>query len=215
MQIAHLKFSGMDNWGGASRLIKEIAAARAQGIPVDCDQYPYDAGTNPLRNLLPSWLQEGGIAAMLARLKESDVGQRMRDDIAAHALNNFGKIPSWDAVRVAISTEQPELAGRNLGEVARERRQDPFDAVCDCLLKDRGHTRIIVHRDGAGGRRRHRLDTVDAGRLGRQLARHVRRDEPGSSASALLRHVLAPAQTLHARSFTAHARAGDPQDDRR
>ena len=144
VQIAHLKLSGMDNWGGASRLIEEIAAARAQGIPVDCDQYPYDAGTNPLRNLLPSWLQEGGIAAMLARLKESDVRQRMRDDIAAHGLNNFGKIPSWDAVRVAISTEQPELAGRNLGEVARERRQDPFDAVCDCLLKDRGHTRIIV-----------------------------------------------------------------------
>ena len=78
VQIAHLEFSGMDNWGGASRLIKEIAAARAQGIPVDCDQYPYDAGTNPLRNLLPSWLQEGGIAAMLARLKERvDVFRRV------------------------------------------------------------------------------------------------------------------------------------------
>jgi len=53
VQIAHLKLSGFDNWGGAARLLAEITAARQRGLPVDCDAYPYDTATNPLRNLLP------------------------------------------------------------------------------------------------------------------------------------------------------------------
>jgi N-acyl-D-aspartate/D-glutamate deacylase len=143
-QIAHLKLSGMDNWGAAGRLLAEIDAARREGVPVDCDQYPYDTGTNPLRNLLPPWVQEGGIGAMLGRLKEESVRARLRTDIERDGLNNFGRIPGWDAVRVAISASQPELDGRTLGAIARERRLDPFDQVCDCILADRGHTRILV-----------------------------------------------------------------------
>ena len=143
-QIAHLKLSGMDNWGGAGKLLAEIDAARREGVPVDCDQYPYDTGTNPLRNLLPTWVQEGGIGAMLERLKERSVRERLQADIARDGLNNFGRIPGWDAVRVAISASQPELAGRTLGDIARERRLDPFDQLCECILSDRGHTRILV-----------------------------------------------------------------------
>lgn len=144
VQIAHLKLSGMDNWGGAEKLLAEIDAARREGVPVDCDQYPYDTGTNPLRNLLPPWVQEGGIGAMLERLKEQAVRARLRAEIDQVGLNNFGRIPSWDAVRLAISASQPELAGRTIGDVARERRLDAFDQVCDCILSDKGHTRILV-----------------------------------------------------------------------
>ncbi|MEO5695455.1 MAG: D-aminoacylase [Usitatibacter sp.] len=143
-QIAHLKLSGMDNWGGAARLLGEIDAARREGVPVDCDQYPYDTGTNPLRNLLPSWVQEGGVGAMLERLKQQAVRERLRTDIARDGLNNFGRISGWDAVRVAISASAPETAGKTIGELARERRQDAFDQVCDCIVADRGHTRILI-----------------------------------------------------------------------
>jgi len=144
VQIAHLKLSGMDNWGGAQKLLAEIDAARREGVPVDCDQYPYDTGTNPLRNLLPPWVQEGGIGAMLERLKEQSVRARLRADIDKGGLNNFGRIPSWDAVRLAISASQPEINGRTIGDVARERRLDAFDQVCDCILSDKGHTRILI-----------------------------------------------------------------------
>jgi N-acyl-D-amino-acid deacylase len=51
VQIAHLKLSGTNNWGGAAKLLGEIEAARRRGVPVDCDAYPYDTATNPLRNL--------------------------------------------------------------------------------------------------------------------------------------------------------------------
>lgn len=144
VQIAHIKLSGMDNWGKARVLLDQIQAARAEGLPVDCDQYPYDTGANPLRNLLPSWIQEGGMAAMLERLQSSEVRHRMRGEIQESGLTNFGRVPSWDAVSVSISKEQPELLGRSLGEIARERRIDPLDQVCECLIRDKGHTRILV-----------------------------------------------------------------------
>ena len=144
VQIAHLKLSGTDNWGGAARLLAEIDAARQRGVQVDVDQYPYTAGSNPLRNLLPTWVQEGSMEIMLQRLSQPTIRSRIREEMAAHGLNNFGRIPSWDAVRIAISPHQPEYAGRTIGDIARDRACDPLDAVCDYLIADRGHTRILV-----------------------------------------------------------------------
>jgi N-acyl-D-aspartate/D-glutamate deacylase len=81
---------------------------------------------------------------MLERLSQPAVRSHIREELAAHGLNNFGRIPSWDAVRIAISPHQPQYAGRTLGAIARERGCDPLDAVCDYLLEDRGHTRILI-----------------------------------------------------------------------
>ncbi len=69
---------------------------------------------------------------------------RIRDDIERNGLTNFGRIASWDAVRVAISPHLPENAGRTLGDIARGRGLDPIDAVADYVVADRGETRILV-----------------------------------------------------------------------
>jgi N-acyl-D-amino-acid deacylase len=144
VQIAHVKLSGTDNWGGASRLLAEIAEARRRGLPVDCDAYPYDTATNPLRNLLPRWVIEGGIPAMLDRLRRRDVRTRIGADLAREGLTNFGRIPSWDVVRVAVSPHVPEDAGRTFGDIARRRGVDALDAVCDFVVTDRGETRVLI-----------------------------------------------------------------------
>ena len=144
VQIAHLKLSGTNNWGGSARLLAEIDGARRRGLPVDVDAYPYDTATNPLRNLLPRWVMDGGIPAMLERLGQRDHRTRLREDIARSGLTNFGRIPSWDVVRVAVSPHLPEHAGRTLGDIARARAVDPLDAVCDFIVTDRGETRILI-----------------------------------------------------------------------
>ena len=144
VQIAHLKLSGTDNWGGAVGLLEEIAAARRRGVPVDCDAYPYDAASNPLRNLFPRWVMDGGIGVMMERLRRPEVRARLRGEIAHEGLNNFGRIPSWDAVRVAVAPRLPEEAGNTFGQIAQRRGVDPFDAVCDFVIADRGETRILV-----------------------------------------------------------------------
>ena len=144
VQIVHIKLSGMDNWGGAERLVERLEEARRQGAAIDCDQYPYEAASNPLRNLFPSWLQEGGIDAMLERLQSHENRARARRQVEADGLNNFGRIPSWDAVRISISPNLPQYSGKTIGEIAAETEADPFDAALDYLLRDHGQTRVLV-----------------------------------------------------------------------
>ena len=144
VQIAHMKLSGTDSWGQADRLLKAIDAARTRGVDVHGDQYPYDWATNPLRFLLPTWLQEGGIPPMLERLADPYVRSRIRQKIAEVGFNNFGQIESWADIRIAISPHGAAEPGRTIEEIARERRCDPLDAVCDVIIADKGATRIVL-----------------------------------------------------------------------
>jgi N-acyl-D-aspartate/D-glutamate deacylase len=144
VEIVHFKCSGMDNWGKAARALDMIAAAKARGLDVDCDSYPYAAGSNPLKNLLPQWVQAGGVAAMLARLAEKPTRAQIRADIARDGLNNWGRIPSWDCVQISISPHLPQHAGRTIGALAAERAEDPIDTVADYLIADNGATRVLV-----------------------------------------------------------------------
>src|SRR5579864_4549084 len=121
VEIVHLKCSGMDNWGKAATVLEMIARARAEGLEVDCDAYPYAAGANPLKNLLPPWVQVGGNAAMLARLADPRARARIEAEIADDGLNNWGRIPSWEAVQVSVSPKDPSLDGRTIGALAAER----------------------------------------------------------------------------------------------
>jgi N-acyl-D-aspartate/D-glutamate deacylase len=81
---------------------------------------------------------------MLERLGVRDVRTRVRDEIARNGLTNFGRIPSWDVVRVAISPHLPQHAGHTLGDIARTRGVDAIDAVADYLVADRGETRVLI-----------------------------------------------------------------------
>jgi N-acyl-D-amino-acid deacylase len=144
VEIVHLKCSGVDNWGKAAQVLDRIERARAERCDIDCDAYPYAAGANPLKNLLPPWVQVGGNDAMLARLAEPEARARIEAELADHGLNNWGRIPSWDAVQVSISPKAPQTAGRTVAALSAERGIDPIDLVCDLLLEDSGATRVLI-----------------------------------------------------------------------
>src|SRR5262249_62029591 len=110
----HLKCSGLDNWGKAARVLDMIAAAKLRGLDVDCDSYPYAAGSNPLKNLMPQWVQADGVEAMLERLTHKDTRARIRADISRDGPNNLGPIPPRDCVRISISPHPPHYAARTL-----------------------------------------------------------------------------------------------------
>ena len=131
VQIVHMKLSGTDNWGGASKVINLLTEARTSGIPIDCDIYPYTAASTPLKNLFPPWLQEGGIEAMITRLKASDIRQRLRSEITSDGLNNFGRVPDWNSIRISISPDMPQYAGRTIADIAAERETDDFNMALD------------------------------------------------------------------------------------
>jgi N-acyl-D-amino-acid deacylase len=144
VEIVHLKCSGVDNWGKAATVLDMIARAREEGCDVDCDAYPYAAGANPLKNLLPPWVQIGGNAAMLARLAEPQMRARIAQEIAESGLNNWGRIPNWDCVQISISPSRPETAGKTIGALAAASGADPIDQLCDHLIADNGATRVLI-----------------------------------------------------------------------
>jgi N-acyl-D-amino-acid deacylase len=144
VEIVHLKCSGVDNWGKAATVLDMIARAHAEGLDIDCDAYPYAAGANPLKNLLPPWVQVGGNAAMLARLAEPQIRARIAHEIAESGLNNWGRIPSWDCVQVSISPNRPETAGQTIAALAAASGADPIDQLCDHLIADNGATRVLI-----------------------------------------------------------------------
>jgi N-acyl-D-amino-acid deacylase len=144
VEIVHFKCSGVDNWGKTAQALELIAKARARGVDVDCDAYPYTAGSNPLKNLLPQWVQAGGVDAMIERLALPETRARIRDDIARDGLNNWGRIESWEAVQISVSPHLPQFAGKTIAALAADRAQGPIDTLCDYLIEDRGATRVLV-----------------------------------------------------------------------
>jgi N-acyl-D-amino-acid deacylase len=121
-----------------------LAKARARGLEIDCDAYPYAAGSNPLKNLMPQWVQGGGQQAMLDRLALKETRDRIRAEIERDGLNNWGRIENWDCLQISITPNLPQFAGRKFGELAAERGQDPIDTICDYLIEDKAATRVLV-----------------------------------------------------------------------
>ena len=172
VQIVHLKLSGVDNWGRAGALLAEIDEARARGVPVDCDAYPYTFAANPLRNLLPLWVQEGGLAAMLGRLGDPVTRARIAGEIDARGLTSFGRVPSWDSVSLSTSRTRSRDAGRSLGELARAAGVGPIDLVHELLDADGGATFVAVSSiDEADVQALLRSPAVLVGSDGRSVAR--------------------------------------------
>jgi N-acyl-D-aspartate/D-glutamate deacylase len=144
VQIVHMKRSGLDNRGRAGQLLAEIDGARRRGVQIDCDAYPYTCASNPLRNLLPLWVQAGGLQAMLGRLRDPAVRRRVAREIDERGLTSFGRIASWDAVSVSTSRTRSGDAGRSIAELARRAGVEPVDLVCDLLQADAGATFVVV-----------------------------------------------------------------------
>lgn len=91
VHISHIKALGIDLHGTAPGIIGRIAAARAQDLDVTAGQYPWDAsGTSLVVALVPLWAQEGGRAAMLARLADRAHSERIRVEIAENLRRRGG-----------------------------------------------------------------------------------------------------------------------------
>ena len=118
VEIVHLKCSGVDNWGKSTRALDMIAQAKARGLDVDCDSYPYAAGSNPLKNLMPQWVQAGGVEPMLRRLQLAETRERIRADIARDGTQQLGP-HSVMGLRADLDLSQPAALCRTHDRRAR------------------------------------------------------------------------------------------------
>lgn len=142
--ISHHKVAGKANWGRSAETLQVIADARAQGIDVTVDVYPYTAGSTLLYAMLPRWAQEGGVAQMLERLESSGNRDRIKADfeLGPPWWENLQKAAGWDGIVIATCPGRSEVEGHSIADLAPGREAD---FVFDLLLEEQGNVTMIVH----------------------------------------------------------------------
>ncbi len=149
-EVWHLKTAYQANWGRMPEVLKHFEAARARGLDVTANMYPYDRASNGLDACLPLWVREGGLDQMLARLQDPSLRDRIKrdmDDAAARDWENqwYG---SGGGAGVMVSTVlDPSLRqweGKNLVEIGKAMGKDPRDAAMDLVIADRAETSVII-----------------------------------------------------------------------
>jgi dihydroorotase/N-acyl-D-amino-acid deacylase len=148
VEIWHLKTAYQKNWGRMPELLKRIADARAEGLDITADIYPYLAGSTSLSACLPPWAIEGGVEKMLARLRDPATRDRLKKEISADStdweniyLGSGG--PSGVLIGAVVNRELEALQGKRISEIATDQKKDPLDTVFDLILADRGQTGAI------------------------------------------------------------------------
>jgi N-acyl-D-amino-acid deacylase len=145
VEIFHMKVSGKPRWGEMPKLVAKIDAARASGLDIRADMYPYLAGATALHSCLPPWVAVGGMPKLLERLKDPATRRKIKAEMASDH-------PGWEnlyydsggAAGVMISgVGNPDLKpydGKTIAEVAKMEHKQPLDALLDFVLADKGQT---------------------------------------------------------------------------
>jgi len=119
VNISHIKALGIDVHGQAPAIIAKVEAAQRAGQKVTADQYPWSAsGTSLVASLIPLWAQDGGRAAVLQRLGDPALAERLRSGIADNLRRRGGA--------ASLLITQGAQKGKTLAEVAKARGEDPI-----------------------------------------------------------------------------------------
>ena len=142
VQISHLKAQGRRNYWKADAALDLIERARADGVDVHFDRYPYTAYATGLSNLFPSSYRAGGSGAFLARLRDSASAARLeracRDKVAL--------LGDWNSVQITSTNDGTAWArGRLMGDLARQRSIDPYELTVQLLEANGGSVGMIGH----------------------------------------------------------------------
>lgn len=132
LQLSHLKLIGKPQWGKSVALLEKIKRARAEGVQVTCDQYPYLATCASLDVLIPGWAKDGGTAAMCRRLAEPT------EKLLAETRAEMERRGGAGAVLVITTTGwNQEFDGNTLAEIAAQLQVAPEVAACQVLVGSR------------------------------------------------------------------------------
>jgi N-acyl-D-amino-acid deacylase len=140
-EIYHLKQAGRSNWSKLPAVIERVEKARAEGLDITADMYPYTAGATGLNACMPPWVQEGGFRSWLARLGDVSVRERVAREMRAP-----GK--DWENLYLAAGGAEgvllvsfknealKPLTGKTLADVAKTRGRTPEETAMDLVVED-------------------------------------------------------------------------------
>ncbi len=130
VHIAHIKALGIDVWGESDSVIALVDSARAGGMDVTADQYPYTAsGTSVAASLLPRWAEAGGRDSLRARIRNPEV----RDHLVADMTDNMRRRGGAKSLLITGGSDR-SLVGKNLDEIAKSRNADPILTALEIVM---------------------------------------------------------------------------------
>ncbi|MDQ6652956.1 MAG: amidohydrolase family protein, partial [Acidobacteriota bacterium] len=148
VEIWHLKTAYKKNWGRMPEILQKISKARAEGLDITADIYPYIAGSTSLSACLPPWALEGGTQKMLSRLRDEHIRQQLKKEITTDSKDweniylGSGGAPGV-LIGSVVNRELESMQGKRLSEIATAQGKQPLDALFDFILADHGQTSAI------------------------------------------------------------------------
>ncbi len=140
VHISHLKLAGRNNWGESQRLMKYLTDAHDRGLNVTWDVYPYAAWGGVFEDIFPNCENDRERLAGIAQ--DPELEQRIKREIAEE-LKLRGS--SWDKITITHASKSAGVAGKNIEEIARERKEDVLDTFIRILIENDGVVKIIGH----------------------------------------------------------------------
>ncbi|MFL5493123.1 MAG: amidohydrolase family protein [Gemmatimonadales bacterium] len=141
VEIFHLKAAYAPGWGRLMpQGLAEVEAARARGVDVAADMYPYEAGGTGLSITVPNWVFADGEVQGYQRLRDSTVRQRLKREVAAGSLPGWSNLVvasgGWDHVVLAnpFNPKWEANRSRSIGQIAKQLGRDPADVAWDIVL---------------------------------------------------------------------------------
>jgi N-acyl-D-amino-acid deacylase len=146
VEIWHLKVAGRASWGRMPEVLEAIEKARAEGLDVSANVYPYTASANSLASTVPGWAHEGGVDAMIARFRDPAQRARLLRELREGESGQGGwkRRPPHDIMITSVLDPGLERwSGKRLDEVAREMGLTPEEALLELVEKDRASTSVV------------------------------------------------------------------------
>jgi N-acyl-D-aspartate/D-glutamate deacylase/dipeptidyl aminopeptidase/acylaminoacyl peptidase len=129
VHISHIKALGVDVWGKSNDVIAMINRARADGINITANQYPYTAsGTSVTASLVPRWAEVGGNTELLKRLDDPAV----RPKLVAEMETNLKRRGGANSLLLTFARNR-EFVGKRLDEIAKSMNKTPVEAALEVI----------------------------------------------------------------------------------
>src|SRR5262252_1550179 len=139
VQVSHVKASGRENWPKIDAALRLFEDARARGVDVAGDVYPYNAGSTKLDNMMPTWAHDGGVAKLLERLADRATRRRIVEECLIDG-ERWGTVSQggigFDQVFIATCRRR-ELEGLTLAQIARQSGMAPAETLMNLLLEEK------------------------------------------------------------------------------
>ena len=146
-EIYHYKQAGRDNWGKIDAAIARVETARAAGQRITADMYTYAASSTGFDAAFPTWMQDGGLEAWIARLKDPAIRAKAITEMHGPKAGENTKIVTDEPDKVLmVGFKNPKLkplTGNTLGQVARERGKPPEEVAADLIVEDGSRIQVV------------------------------------------------------------------------